>query len=160
MKKLIFIILATALVFALSGCKVTDGVPINFGAPKLPATLCIEYDPATSYILKVTGERGIPLNEVYYGLLDATQLATGFKLIKRENIKKFMEDLGKWYDENYPMSLTTLISHMKSQEQAMAVTGILSRRIGMFESLQPIGLYDDCLLRAGWNDAMDSLFLR
>jgi len=160
MKKLIFILLAIALVFALSGCKVTDGVPINFGAPKLPATLCIEYDPATSYILKVTGERGIPLNEVYYGLLDATQLATGFKLIKRENIKKFMEDLGKWYDENYPMSLTTLISHMKSQEQAMAVTGILSRRIGMFESLQPIGLYDDCLLRAGWNDAMDSLFLR
>ena len=157
MKKLFFILLA--IVF-LTGCKVTDGTPINFGAPKLPATLCIEYDPATSYILKVTGERGIPLNEVYYGLLDATQLATGFKLIKRENIKKFMKDLGKWYDENYPMSLTTLISHMKSQEQAMAVTGILSRRIGMFESLQPIGLYDDCLLRAGWNDAMDSLFLR
>ena len=158
MRTLIALLAIVALF--LTGCKVTDGTPINFGAPKLPATLCIEYDPATSYILKVTGERGIPLNEVYYGLLDATQLATGFKLIKRENIKKFMEDLGKWYDENYPMSLTTLISHMKSQEQAMAVTGILSRRIGMFESLQPIGLYDDCLLRAGWNDAMDSLFLR
>ena len=160
MKKLIFILLAIALVFVLSGCKVTDGVPINFGAPKLPATLCIEYDPATSYILKVTGERGIPLNEVYYGLLDATQLATGFKLIKREDLRLFMVELGEWYDENYPMSLNSLIQHMKDQEQAMALSGILTRRIGIFDSFQPIGLYDNCLLRAGWNDAMDSLFLR
>jgi len=157
MKKLFFILLA--IVF-LTGCKVTDGTPINFGAPKLPATLCIEYDPATSYILKVTGERGIPLNEVYYGLLDPTQIATGLKLIKRENLKVFMEKLGKWYNENYPMSLNTLIGYMKDQEAAMALSGVLTRRIGVFNSVQPIGLYDDCLLRAGWNDAMDALFLR
>ena len=144
-------------VFLLSGCL---GTPINWGAPKLPSQLCIEYDPATSYILKVTGDRGIPLNEVYYGLLDSAQIATGFKLIKREDLSKFMVDLGKWYDENYPMSLNTLIKHMKDQEQAMALSGILTRRIGIFDSVQPIGLYDDCLLRAGWNDAMDQLFLR
>ena len=144
----------------MSGCKVTDGTPINFGAPKLPATLCVEYDPGTSYILKVTGERGIPLNEVYYGLLDATQVAAGFKLIKREDLSKFMVELGEWYDENYPMSINTLIKRMKNQEEAMALSGILTRRIGIFNSVQPIGLYDDCLLRAGWNDAMDELFLR
>jgi len=159
MKKLIITLLSIVALF-LTGCKLTDGTPINFGAPKLPTTLCIEYDPGTSYILKVTGERGLPLNEVYYGLLDATQLATGFKLIKRENVKRFMEDVGKWYDENYPMNFTTLISYMKKQEEAMAVTGVLSRRIRMFDSINPIGLYDNCLLRAGWNDAMDSLFLR
>jgi len=159
MKKLFFILLAIVALF-LTGCKVTDGTPINFGAPKLPATLCIEYDPATSYILKVTGERGVPLNEVYYGLLDPTQIATGLKLIKRENLKVFMEKLGKWYDENYPMSLNTLIGYMKDQEAAMALSGVLTRRIGIFDSFQPIGLYDDCLLRAGWNDAMDALFLR
>jgi len=159
MKKLFFILLAIVALF-LTGCKVTDGTPINFGAPKLPATLCIEYDPATSYILKVTGERGVPLNEVYYGLLDPTQIATGLKLIKRENLKVFMEKLGKWYDENYPMSLNTLIDYMKDQEAAMALSGVLTRRIGIFDSFQPIGLYDDCLLRAGWNDAMDALFLR
>ena len=158
MRTLIALLAIVALF--LTGCKVTDGTPINFGAPKLPATLCTEYDPATSYILKVTGERGVPLNEVYYGLLDATQLATGFKLIKREKVKEFMEELGKWYNENYPMSLNSLIKHMKDQEQAMALSGILTRRIGIFDSFQPIGLYDDCLLRAGWNDAMDSLFLR
>ena len=142
----------------IGGC--VSGVPINFGAPKLPATLCVEYDPGTSYILKVTGERGIPLNEVYYGLLDATQVAAGFKLIKREDLSKFMVELGEWYDENYPMSINTLIKRMKNQEEAMALSGILTRRIGIFNSVQPIGLYDDCLLRAGWNDAMDELFLR
>jgi hypothetical protein len=155
MKRLLALIILA--VFFLFGC---SGVPINFGAPKLPATLCIEYDPGTSYILKVTEEREVPLNEVYYGLLDATQVAAGFKLIKREDLAKFMVKLGEWYDENYPMSLNALIKHMKNQEQAMALTGILTRRIGIFDSVQPIGLYDDCLLRAGWNDAMDELFLR
>jgi len=159
MKKLIIALLSIIALF-LTGCKLTDGTPINFGAPKLPATLCAEYDPGTSYILKVSGERGIPLNELYYGLLDSTQLATGFKLIKRENLKKFMVELGEWYSENYPMSFTTLIQHMKDQEEAMAITGVLNRRIGVFESIQPIPLYDNCMLVAGWNDAMDSLFLR
>ena len=144
----------------VSGCALNSGTPINFGAPKLPATLCIEYDPGTSHILKVVNERGVPLNEVYYGLLDSTQIATGFEVIKREDVKKFMVEIGEWYNENYPMSMDSLIGHMQNQEKVMALTGILTRRIRIFESFQPIGLYDDCLLRAGWNDAMDELFLR
>jgi len=160
MKKALLTLLAITFVFVLMGCKVTDGTPINFGAPKFPTTLCAEYDPGTSFLLKVSGERGIPLNELYYGLLDATQIATGFKLIKRENLKKFMVELGEWYAENYPMSFTTLISHMEDQEAALAVTGVLSRRIGAFKSVQPIPLYDNCMVVAGWNDAMDALFLR
>ena len=145
------------LMFALFGC---NGVPINFGAPSFPAQLCAEYDPATSFLLAQSTERGIPLNELYYGLLDGTQLGMVFEALDREKVKSFMVDLGEWYEKNYPVSYTTLISRMTDQEKAQALTGILSRRIGAYNSVLIISKYDDCLLRAGWNDAMTQLYLK
>ena len=153
--KRIALLLAIAL---LAGC---SGVPTNFGAPKFPTTLCAEYDPATSFILKTTSERGIPLEEVYYGFLDITQIGLITEALDREKMKTFMNDLGDWYNKNYPVSYSTLLNYMTDEAaKVQGITAILSRRIGMYQSVLVISQYDDCLLRAGWSDAMDQLFLR
>ena len=158
MKKLFFILLAFVMV---SGCALNSGTPINFGAPKFPTTLCAEYDPATSFILKTTSERGVPLNEVYYGFLDIAQIGLITEALDRDKVKKFMIDVADWYDENYPVSYSTLLNYMTDEAaKVKGVTAILSRRIGIYQSVLIISKYDDCLLRAGWNDAMDQLFLR
>jgi len=155
MKRIMFVLLAIVL---FAGC---SGVPLNFGAPKFPTTLCAEYDPATSFILKTTSERGVPLEEVYYGFLDITQIGLITEALDREKMKTFMNDLGDWYDKNYPVSYTTLLNYMTdSAAKVQGITAIISRRIGMYQSVLVISQYDDCLLRAGWSDAMDSLFLR
>jgi hypothetical protein len=49
---------------------------------------------------------------------------------------------------------------MTDLEKARALGGILNRRIGVYQSTLIISKYDDCLLRAGWNKAMDELYLR
>ena len=92
MKKLLFVLLAITV---LAGCKVTDGVPINFGAPTFPAQLCAEYDPSTSFLLTKASQMNIPLNELYYGLLDVTQIGMALHGLEREDVKAFMEDVGK-----------------------------------------------------------------
>ena len=158
MKRLILLGACVALIF---GCAANSGVPINFGVPKFPTTLCAEYDPATSFILQTTSERGIALNEVYYGFLDIAQIGLITEDLDREKVKTFMVDLADWYNKNYPMSYTTLLNYMTDEAaKVQGVTAILSRRIGIYQSPLMISLYDDCLLKAGWNDVMDQLFLR
>ena len=158
MKKTLLLLLSIALV---SGCSLNSGTPINFGAPKFPTTLCAEYDPATSFILKTTSERGIALNEVYYGFLDIAQIGLITEALDREKVKTFMVDVADWYNKNYPVSYTTLLNYMTDEAaKVQGVTAILSRRIGIYQSNLIIGQYDDCLLKAGWNDVMDQLFLR
>ena len=130
----------------------------EFGAPKIPEDLCSEFDVTESYLLKVSEEREIPLNEVYYGLLDSTQIALIIEVVEREKVKEFMNDLAEWYDENYPISYLTLINHMTDEaEKVQGITAILSRRMGNYKSDMFIGKYDDCLLKAGWGKAMDEL---
>jgi hypothetical protein len=150
---------AVVLIMVTGGCQLISG-PINLGAPTFPAQLCAEYDASTSNLLKISTERGIPLNELYYGFLDVAQIGLVVEALDKEKVKTFMVNLGAWYDKNYPMNSTTLIQYMVDQEKAQALSGILSRRIGYFKSDLIIGSYDDCMYRAGWNNAMDELFLR
>ena len=144
--------LAVTIILAVSliGC---------VAAPPLPPDLCADQDASKSVLIKVAELRGIPLNEVYYGLIDVTAIGIATHSVEKQKIADFMNKLAKWYNENYPMSYTTLISYMTTQEEAEQLTGILSRRIAYFKSYLFISKYDDCLLRAGWSDAMNQLFL-
>ena len=154
MFKKITLLIAVVLMI---GC--SNGINIDLGSPEIPAGLCQEYDIEKSLLMKVANERGIPLNELYYGFLDATSIAVIFEAIDKERLKKFMVDLGTWYTDHYPVSYTTLISYMADQEKAQALGGILNRRIGVYNSYLMISKYDDCLLRAGWKNAMQELYL-
>jgi len=162
MKRVTLFYLAMVLVFGSTIVFVNCSKnAIDLGAPELPADLCMEHDATKSVLLKVAEERGIPLNEVYYGLIDG--VAIGMLLpdgLDRVKVQEFMNDLSTWYNDNYPVSYTTLIEYMTSMENARQLTGILSRRIGAFRSHLYISKYDDCLLRAGWSSAMDELYLR
>ncbi len=144
-------ILLIIVLFAVAGCSMT--------APQIPKDLCSQHDASKSFLLKTADSINMPLNEVYYGLLDATTLAMVGGAIDRLRVKKFMLEVGKWYDEHYPVSYTTLINYMTDKEQAALLSGIVMRRVGAFKSFLIISAYDDCLLRAGWRDAMNQLML-
>ena len=146
-----FALLLFIALFALAGCAIT--------APQIPKDLCSQFDSSKSFLLKTADTVNMPLNEVYYGLLDATTLAMVGGAVDRVRVKAFMVEVGKWYDEHYPVSYTTLINYMTNKEQAALLSGIVMRRIGSFKSFLIISKYDDCLLRAGWADAMDQLML-
>ena len=149
MKKILFVLLASVLLF---GC---------VGTPQIPADLCSEYNPETSLLLKVSVEKGIPLNEVYYGLLDIVQIGLIVEAIDRENARNFMNDLAEWYNDNYPVSYTTLLNYMTDEAvKVQGVSAIISRRVGYYQSNLAISQYDNCLIKAGWNDAMNQLYLR
>ena len=146
-----FITVLILALFVLAGC-VT--------APPIPKDLCSQFDASKSLLLKTSEQYNVPLNEVYYGLLDATTFAMVGGAVDRARVKAFMADVGKWYDEYYPVSYTTLINYMTDKEQAALLSGIVMRRIGVYRSFLIISAYDDCLLRAGWSDAMDQLMLK
>ena len=149
MKKILFVLLTIVMVF---GC---------VGTPQIPADLCNEYDPETSLLLKVSVEKGIPLNEVYYGLLDIVQIGLIVEAIDRENARDFMNDLAEWYNDNYPISYTTLLNYMTDEAvKVQGVSAIISRRVGYYQSNLMISQYDNCLIKAGWSDAMNQLYLR
>jgi len=148
MKKHFLFLLVT--VFFLVGC---------IAAPKIPNTLCNEFDKSKSLLLKISEERNIPLNEFYYGLLDVGQIYT-IRPERKQKVAEGMNNLSTWYNKNHPVSYTTLINYMTDSEEAAALAAILARRIKDFKSTRIISKYDDCLLRAGWGNAMDELFLR
>lgn len=150
-----FLLVLLAIVF-LIGCN-----GMNFGAPKIPSDLCSEYDASTSYLLKISSEREVPLNEVYYGLLDMTQIGLIVEALEREKVAEFMNNLAEWYNDHYPISYLTLIDFMTDEAaKVQGVTAIINRRAGIYKSSMVIGNYDNCLLRAGWSNAMDELYLR
>lgn len=128
-------------------------------APQIPEDLCSQYDKEDSVILRIAAIKGVPLNEIYYGLIDMGAMAIISKQIGKEKIEQWMNDVADWYIEHNPVSYITLIEYMTSTAEAQQLAGILSRRIGDFKSYLFISKYDDCLLRAGWDDAMDQLFL-
>ena len=148
-----------AAFFIFLGCS-NYGEPINFGAPKFPAQLCADYDPASSFLLTQSSARGIQLNELYYGLLDGVQIGLIVEAIDKEKVRDFMDTTAEWYKKHYPISYTTLVNYLVDTEKAQAVSAILSRRIGEYHSNLIISKYDDCLLKAGWSNAMDELYLR
>lgn len=150
-----FLLLLMVAFVAVFGMGIKD-----CGTPKIPPELCSEYDAGTSLLLKVSSARNIPLNEIYYGLLDSTQIGMIFEVLERQKVADFMNDLADWYIEHYPVSYTTLIEYMTDQAKARGLVAIMNRRIGMYQSDLIISQYDDCLLRAGWGKAMDELFLR
>jgi hypothetical protein len=94
MRKIGLVLSALILLTAINCTGNTGG--INLNAPEIPPNLCSEHDPAASFLLKVSAERGIALNEVYYGLLDGTQIAMIIEVADREKVKAFMEDVAKW----------------------------------------------------------------
>lgn len=129
-------------------------------APELPENLCEDYDKSKSLIWKVSIEHNVPLNEIYYGLLDVGAMAIISKDVGRDKVRKFMLDLRDFYVSSDHLSYTRLIEYMTEEEETRQIVGIVSRRISLFESYQWISKYDDCLLVAGWNDAMNRLYLR
>lgn len=138
-------------------------IPLLFScisAPPIPADLCADKDQSKSVLLKVAAIKEIPLNEVYYGLIDIAAIGMATKQVDRQKLQDYMNKISKWYVKNYPVSYNTLIQYMVEEESAMQLAGILSRRIGDFKSYLFISQYDDCMLRAGWSDAMDQLFLK
>lgn len=71
MKKLIIVLAWVLPIFACT----TNG-RFTTGAPSIPPNLCEEYAASKpdSVLLKIQAQYNIPLNEVYYGLVDTTGL--------------------------------------------------------------------------------------
>lgn len=129
-------------------------------APQIPTDLCAEYDQSKSLLLKVAALKQIPLNVIYYGLIDVTAIGLATDQLDRDVLIRWMNEISVWYIDHYPISYTLLIEYMTETATAQQLGGILARRIGDFKSYMFISKYDDCMLRAGWNDAMDQLYLR
>jgi hypothetical protein len=161
MKKLIFSLCCVLLVF---GCAV-DG---NFttGAPPIPSTLCEEHAAAKpdSVLLKIQAEYNVPLNEVYYGLIDTTRIMMITDVADKEWIAEYLDKIAIFYNANYPnLTFDRLIAYMVSKdewgEKLSLALSILSTRIGYFRVGIMINVYDDCMLRAGWSHAKKLLFI-
>lgn len=144
-------LIALLVIFLLMAC---------VGSPTIPPDLCAEYDQSKSVLLKVSGIKQIPLNEIYYGLIDITAVGMATGALDRDKVLRYMNGVADWYVSHYPLSYTTLIEYMTNEATAQQLGGILARRIGDFRSYLYISRYDDCMFRAGWNEAMDQLYLR
>jgi len=160
MKKLIILLACIPII----ACAV-DG---NFttGAPPIPPTLCEEYAAAKpdSVLLKIQAQYNIPLNEVYYGLIDTTRIMMIADVADKEWIAEYLDKIAVFYNANYPnLTFDQLVSYMVSKEEwgeklSLAMS-ILSTRIGYFRVGILINDYDNCMLKAGWSHAKKLLFI-
>ena len=150
--KLLPVILILTLCFI--GCELT------YQPPQIPEDLCSEYDKSKSHLLRVAAENDVSMADVYYGLLDAAQIAMITDIIKKKKLERMMNELGDWYVEHYPVSWSVLVDKMIEAEKAEQLAGIVSRRVGDFRAYWIIDKYSDCMLRAGWKGAMNELGLQ
>lgn len=160
MKKFLLLIVTVLMVVACA----TDGV--HMGAPPIPPTLCEEHAAVKpeSVLLKIQAEYNIPLNEVYYGLIDTTRIMMIADVTDKEWIGMYLDKIAVFYNANYPnITFETLVAYMVSEEEwgeklSLALS-ILSTRIGYFKVGYQVNAYDDCMLRAGWSGAKKLLFI-
>jgi len=139
------------------------GGEVQYQAPELPADLCMEYDVSKSLIRRVAVENNIALNQIYYGLIDATAIAMVTDVFEKEQVKFYREDIILFMHSRPSMSYTYLISHMIDPDQWgdkwPLIEGILFRRITIFNSSFIISQHDRCLILAGLNGAITDLYL-
>jgi hypothetical protein len=161
MKKLIICLVVS---LALAGC-MKDG-SFTTGAPPIPPTLCEEHAAvkADSVLLKIQAEYNVPLNEVYYGLIDTTRIMMITDVAEKEWIAEYLDKIAVFYNANYPnLTLERLVAYMVDKdewgEKLSLALSILSTRIGYFRVGYTINAYDDCMLRAGWTQAKKLLFI-
>lgn len=160
MKKL-FILLLTLAVF---GC---TGETINFGAPPFPPDLCVEFEQhkEQSLLLNVQKQYNVPLNEVYYGLIDTSRIMIISDVVEKEWINEYLDKVAVFYNEKYPnLTHDQLITYMVSEKEwgdkvELAIS-ILSTRIGYFRSTLLINPFDDCMYRNGWVNTKKLLFIQ
>lgn len=146
------------------GCATNGG--FTTGAPPIPPTLCEEYAAAKpeSVLLKVQAEYNIPLNEVYYGLIDTTRIMMIADVADKKWINEYLDKVAVYYNANYPnITFDRLIAYMTSKqewgEKVSLAISILSTRIGYFRLTYTINDYDNCMLVAGWKGAKKLLML-
>lgn len=161
MKKLIIML---GISLALMAC-VSNG---NFttGAPPIPPTLCEEHAAAKpeSVLLKIQAQYNVPLNEVYYGLIDTTRIMMITDVADKEWIAMYLDKIAEFYNANYPnLTFDRLVAYMISKEEwgekVSLAMSILSTRIGYFRVGYTINAYDNCMLVAGWTQAKKLLFI-
>lgn len=160
MKK--FLLLFVCALFLLS----CAGMGGGFGAPPIPVTLCEKFSEykADSLLLKVQAQYNVPINEVYYGLIDTSRIMMITDLVEKAWIKDYLDKVAVYYNANYPnLTHDQLVTYMVSQkvwgEKVELAISILSSRIGYFRSTLLINLYDDCMYRHGWTKAKQLLFI-
>ncbi len=161
MKKLIIVLACVLSVFAC-----TTGGQFTTGAPPIPPTLCEEHAAvkADSVLLKIQNQYNVPLNEVYYGLIDTTRIMLITDVADKEWIAEYLDKIAVFYNANYPnLTFDRLVAYMVSKdewgEKVSLALSILSTRIGYFKVGIVINAYDDCMLRAGWSQAKKLLFI-
>ena len=161
MKKFLLLL---GLAIAVVAC--TTNGSFTTGAPPIPPTLCEEHAAAKpeSVLLKIQAEYNVPLNEVYYGLIDTTRIMMITDVADKEWISEYLDKIAVFYNANYPnLTLDRLIAYMVSKdewgEKVSLALSILSTRIGYFRVGIAINAYDDCMLRAGWTKAKQLLFI-
>ncbi len=160
MKK--FLLLLACALFLFS-CAMGGG---GYGAPPIPPTLCEEFaaDKPNSLLLKIQAQYNVPINEVYYGLIDTSRIMMITDLVDKAWIKDYLDKVAVYYNANYPnLTHDQLVTYMVSQkvwgEKVELALSILSSRIGYFRSTFLIGPYDNCMYVHGWTKAKQLLFI-
>jgi hypothetical protein len=161
MKKSIIFLLFALLI---SGC--AEGT-LNLGAPPFPPDLCVEFEQykEQSLLLNIQEQYNIPLNEVYFGLIDTSRILMISNVADKDWISEYLNIIKDFYIEKYPnLTHDQLIGYMVSQkewgEKVELVLSILSSRIGYFRSTLLINPFDDCMYRTGWVNAKKLLFIQ
>ncbi len=159
MKKLIISLLLTLVMLSCNN--------VNLGSPQFPPDLCAEFNEYKdqSLLLNVQKQYNIPLNEIYYGLIDSTKIAVITDVVEKEWISSYLNKVGTFYAERYPnLTHNELITYMVSQEvwneKIELITSILSSRIGYFKSNTPVNPFDNCMYEKGWVNAKKLLFIK
>ena len=151
MKKLIYVLGSGMIIFSCVG-------HLDYVAPPIPPNLCQEHNKEDSTLLKIQNDYNIPLNEVYYGLIDTARIMMITDVAEKEWILKYLDEVAEFYSANYPtLTFDKLINYMISEERwkekVSLALSILSTRIRYFKVEIFISEYDDCLLKAGWTNA-------
>jgi len=138
---------------------------INMGAPPIPPDLCQEFDKSDSLLLRVQNEYNVPINEIYYGLIDTARILMISDVKDKEWIADYLDKVGIFYNEWYPnLTYDQLVSYMVSErvwgDKITLITSIVSTRIGYFRSAMFINEYDDCMYRSGCTNAKKLLLIR
>ena len=148
------------LVAFFIGCA---GSEIDYDPHELPANLCMEYDVSKSLIRKTAAETGIPLNQLYYGLIDAAAIALLTDALDREAVRDYLMDIRLFIEARPTLSYTYLIGFMTDVnqwgDQWPLIEGVLMRRIAVFNSSLIISEHDRCLILQGLAGAERGLYL-
>ena len=154
--KLFFVLIPFIMIACAEG-------QVQYVAPELPADLCMEFPVEKSLIRRVAAENNVPLNELYYGLIDATAIAMITDALEKESVKNYLVDVEGYILRHPRLSYSNLIRFMTAKEQWgeewPLIEGVVLRRIQIFGSTMWISEHDRCLILAGLAGAQRDLYL-